>query len=149
MPGTGPAPNPQSRKQSGSQAHTWTDLPSEGYQGPVPVWPLSVNDDSGDRELEVWRTIWRTPQAAAWIRLGWVHDVAIYVRFMVVAESGNIKAATESRQWSDRLGLNPTAMLKNRWRIKADDLDDKRTEKSTPARKARRLKVVDDAVAGS
>jgi hypothetical protein len=108
-----------------------------------------VNDDTGDRELEVWRTIWRTPQAAAWSRLGWLHDVAIYVRFMVVAETGNIKAATESRQWSDRLGLNPTAMLKNRWRVKPDEVSEKRTEKVAPAREPRRLKVVDDAVAGS
>lgn len=145
---SGPPPNPQSRKQSGSQAHTWTDLPAGGFTGPVPAWPLCVNDEAGGRELDVWRTIWRTPQAAAWSRLGWFHDVAMYVRFMVVAESGNIKAATEARQWSDRLGLNPTAMLKNRWRVRVDEVGEKRTGKSEPASRRRRLKVADGAVAG-
>lgn len=147
MPGTGPPPNPQSRKQSGSQAHTWTDLPVGGYTGPIPTWPLSADDEVGDRELEVWRAIWRTPQAAAWSLLGWSHDIAIYCRLMVVAESGDVKSATEARQWSDRLGLNPTAMLKNRWRVRPDEVGERRTEK-TAARKPRRLKVAGDAVAG-
>lgn len=146
MPGTGPPPNPQSRKQTGGQAHTWTDLPAGGYQGEIPAWPLSADDEVGDRELEVWRTIWRTPQAEAWSRLGWVHDIAIYVRLLVRAETGDIKATTESRQWSDRLGLNPTAMLKNRWRVRPDEVAEQRTTK-TVAKAKRRLTVADGAVA--
>jgi hypothetical protein len=156
MAGSGPAPNPTSRRQAGtSQANTWTDLPAAGYIGPIPEWPFS---GSKARELEVWSQIWRTPQAAAWITLGWTFDIALYVRWQVAASESEaatlteaLKAGNEARQWSDRLGLNPTAMLKNRWRVRSDEVTEKRAEKTTAAKtKARRrLKVADDAVAGS
>jgi hypothetical protein len=66
--------------------------------------------------------VWRTPQAAAWARLGWTSDVALYCRWLAMAELGDMKAAGEARQWSDRLGLNPAAMLRNRWKVAADQL---------------------------
>lgn len=146
MAGSGPPPNPLSRKQSGQQAHTWTDLPANGHDGPTPEWPLP---DETDREATLWDALWRTPQAAVWSRLSWAVDVAIYVRVLTMAEAGDLKAITEARLRSVELGLTPTGMLKNRWRIKADDVAEKRDEKA-PKRKPRRLKVVDgDAVAGS
>ena len=153
---SGPPPDPNSRRQqTKAQASGWLDLPAAGFDGAVPEWPLSKHvrpdpdDDTwaecvAEQERAHWEAAWRTPQAHAWKILGWTHDVALYVRFMAMAELGDMKAATEVRQWSDRLGLNPAAMLRNRWRIKADDLADKRTEKSAPA-KRRRL-VVADAV---
>lgn len=154
MAGSGPPPNPTSRRQAGNQANTWTDLPAAGYTGPVPEWPFV---GSKDRELEVWERIWRTPQAAAWITLGWTFDIALYVRWQVAASESEdsslteaLKAGNEARQWSDRLGLNPTAMLKNRWRVRADEVAEKRTEKTAAKTSVRRrLKVADDAVAGS
>lgn len=154
MAGSGPAPNPMSRRQTGNQANTWTDLPAGGYQGDVPEWPFSGGTV---RELEVWAQIWRTPQAAAWITMGWTFDIALYVRWQVAAsESGEsslteaLKAGNEARQWSDRLGLNPTAMLKNRWRVSVDEVAEKRTEKTAAKTTARRrLKVADSEVAGS
>ena len=150
MAGSGPAPNPNSRRQSGNQAHTWTDLPAGGYQGKIPAWPLApLMIDKLDlsavheRELEVWSSVWRTPQAAAWQRNGWMHDVGLYVRYLVLGEGGNLDAAKEARMWSDRLGLSPAAMLKNRWRVSADQVTEKRESKKRPQR--RRL-VVADAV---
>ena len=145
---------PTSRRQAGNQAHTWTDLPSEGYTGEIPTWPLA---SQSDREVEVWSQIWRTPQAAAWIKLGWTFDIALYVRWMVSAAddveadlTAALKAGNEARQWSDRLGLNPTAMLKNRWRIKADDLAERRTTKPKAKSARERLKVAaTDGVASS
>lgn len=157
MAGSGPAPNPNSRRQTGNQAHTWLDLPAGGFDGDVPWWPLpamSIGDmdltSLAERETEVWSSIWRTPQAAAWSRNGWSHDVALYVRYFVLGETGNLDAAKEARMWSDRLGLNPAAMLRNRWRVSVDETQARRDQKA-PAKKARqRLKVVDtDAVAGS
>lgn len=152
MAGSGPPPNPTSRRQTGNQANTWTDLPAAGYTGPVPEWPFA---GSKDRELEVWERIWRTPQAAAWITLGWTFDIALYVRWQVAASESEdstlteaLKAGNEARQWSDRLGLNPTAMLKNRWRVRADEVAEKRTEKTSAKTSARRrLKVADGEVA--
>ena len=157
MAGSGPAPNPNSRRQAGGQAHTWTDLPASGRVGETPKWPL-VAPQMGDltevvsiREAEVWESIWRTPQAVAWERLGWNHEVALYVRTLVVAELGDLKATTEARQWSDRLGLNPTSMLKNRWRVRSDEVAEKREQagQSTGTKNRRRLKVADSAVAGA
>lgn len=142
MAGSGPAPNPASRRQTGAQSSSWLDLPAEGYDGPIPVWPLVLFDE---RELQVWSEIWRSPQAAAWALNGWTHDVALYVRYLVAGES-NLEAAKEARMWSDRLGLNPTAMLKNRWRVRADEV----AEQRGPATSKPRLKVVAaDAVARS
>jgi hypothetical protein len=62
--------------------------------------------------------------------LGWTHDVALYVRQLVAAEGGDLKAAGESRQWSDRLGLNPAAMLRNRWKIATDETRARREQRA-------------------
>lgn len=153
MAGSGPAPNPNSRRQTGNQAHTWLDLPAAGYAGEIPEWPLGFSLlvqtlGTADRELELWETIWRTPQAEAWNRNGWDRDVALYVRFFTIGETGRLDEAKEARMWSDRLGLNPAAMLKNRWRVTTDEVADRReTKRATTPR--RRLKVADGAVARS
>ena len=148
MAGTGPAPNPNSRRQAGNQAHTWLDLPAEGYQGPVPDWPL---DEPTVAEQVMWSRYWRKPQAAAWARIQLVDEVALYVRVFLMGArgEGDVKAMTEARQIGERLGLNPTAMLKNRWRVVTDEVGDKReTRKPAAANPRRRLKVADGAVAG-
>ena len=138
---SGPPPDPNSRRQqTKSQASGWVDLPSEGRTGDVPDWPLA---QGSEHELAVWASLWTLPQAVAWEsqRIP-PRVVAMYVRFTVLAED-DIKAATEARQAEDRLGLNPAAMLRNRWRIKADDLAERREVKKP--RTSRRL-VVADAV---
>ena len=142
MAGSGPTPNPNSRRQTGNQAHTWLDLPTV-YEGGVPEWPLGGLSDA---EEAMWVRYWRKPQAAAWARMHLVDEVAMYVRLFLVGSgsSPDVKAATEARQIGDRLGLNPTAMLKNRWRVVADQVGEHRETK--PKQQRRRL-VVADAVA--
>lgn len=149
MAGSGPPPNPNSRRQVGAQANTWTELPARGFAGPTPEWPLGSSllvDTLGTaaREQELWAAIWRSPQAEAWHRNGWTHDVALYVRFFTIGETGRLDEAKEARMWSDRLGLNPAAMLKNRWRVSADEVAEKR---SSAKKTRRRLVVADDALA--
>jgi hypothetical protein len=68
-------------------------------------------------ERELWRDLWRTPQADIWEKLAWDREVAQYARWKVRGELGDLDAAKEARQWSDRLGLNPLAMLRLRWEI--------------------------------
>jgi hypothetical protein len=85
-------------------------------------------------EASLWRDLWRLPQAVEWERLGWMRDVAQYVRHKVMAELGDLGSAKEARQWSDRLGLTPLAMLRLRWRVAADEVAGKREERSMGAR---------------
>lgn len=88
------------------------------------------------RELEdsLWLDLWKLPQACEWERLGWLRDVAQYVRHKVMAELGELDAAKEARQWSDRLGLSPMAMLRLRWQIAPDEVAEKRVQRSSGAR---------------
>lgn len=144
---SGPPPDPQAlRRDRQSDKDGWTTLPAEGFDGAMPTWPLSARIASDDEDLAElvavqeqshWGRIWRTPQAAAWVRLGWTHDVALYVRWLAMAELGDMKAAGEARQWSDRLGLNPAAMLRNRWKISSDEIAGKRQDRA-PARSSSR-----------
>lgn len=148
MAGSGPAPNPASRRQMGNQANSWTDLPAAGYDGPIPEWPLP---DQTAREAEMWDPLWRTPQAAAWISLCWSIEAALYVRVLTFAETCDMKAITESRLRSGELGLTQGGMLKNKWRVRADEVAEKRETKAAPKTTARRrLKVADNgSVAGA
>lgn len=68
-------------------------------------------------EKTLWVELWRTPQAVAWEKLKWTREVALYVRLQVAAELGDLNSGKEARMWSDRLGLNPNALLRNRWKI--------------------------------
>ena len=139
MPGTGPVPNPNSRRNTGRQAHTWTDLPAGGYTGPVPGWPFKKKSAS---QAGMWTRYWKKPQAAAWAQMGMVDEVAMYVVTFLKGVEGDPKYATEARQWGDKLGLTPASMLKNRWRIRETEIagaPDPSAEK--PKRAVRTLKV--------
>lgn len=107
------------------------------------------------RKLEsiLWRDLWKLPQAVQWETLGWTRDVAQYVRHKVMGELGDLDSAKEARQWSDRLGLTPLAMLRLRWEVAADETAARRQANAaaaaTPAPTRQRLRVVDPgAVAG-
>lgn len=107
------------------------------------------------RKLEalLWKDLWRLPQAVQWERLGWTRDVAQYVRHKVMAELGDLDGAREARQWSDRLGLSPVAMLRLRWEVVSDETAERRQARqvapAAPATPRQRLRVVDPgAVAG-
>lgn len=143
---SGPPPDPNALRRDRKQDKDgWTTLPQR-TELTAPVWPLASlhlgEDDDGildleersSRELDVWRDLWATPQATAWHRMGWSLEVALYVRLIVGAEStGEIKALAEARMWSDRLGLNPAAMLRNRWRVAADEVAERRQERPVVA----------------
>jgi hypothetical protein len=117
---------------------------------------IAVKDEASALELQLWRELWRTPQAHAWERLRWNREVAQYVRWKARAECGDLDSAKEARQLADRLGLNPLAMLRLRWEIAPDEVAEQRatrTDDPAATRQASartRLQVVDPgAVAGS
>ncbi|WP_372733600.1 hypothetical protein [Nocardioides sp.] len=74
-----------------------------------------------EAETNLWAQVWNTPQAVEWERLRWVHDVALYVRWMAAAQCGDLDAGKESRQYADRLGLTPRGMKSLMWSVAAPD----------------------------
>lgn len=96
-------------------------------------------------ERELWRDLWRTPQADIWEKLAWDREVAQYARWKVRGELGDLDAAKEARQWSDRLGLNPLAMLRLRWEIeRTEDAEARGERRRTPARQPAPASAGDD-----
>lgn len=129
-PNSGPSPDPQAlRRDRPSDKDGWITLPAVGYTGEVPPWPISsppiavkggqkVVDYVVEREKKLWADLWRTPQAEMWIRNpATVHEVATYCRMSAIGETGHAMISAEARQMSDRLGVNPAAMLRLRWRV--------------------------------
>ncbi len=143
---SGPPPDPNALRRDRKQDKDgWTTLPAR-TDAPAPDWPLAdlemyLDDDEGsnaaerhERELAVWAGLWATPQATAWRRMGWSTEVALYVRLVVCAErTAHTKTLAEARMWSDRLGLNPAAMLRNRWRVADDEVAAARSARPAPA----------------
>ncbi|WP_281901881.1 hypothetical protein [Micromonospora humidisoli] len=88
-------------------------------------------------EASLWKDLWALPQAVEWERQRWTRDVAQYVRHKVLAELGDMDAAREARQWSDRLGLSPMAMLRLRWRVAADEVAEQRQARQAGSARGR------------
>lgn len=79
-----------------------------------------------DAEVALWVELWSIPQAVIWEEARAHREVAQYVRWKVRGEQGNLEAAKEARLLSDRLGLNPLALMRMRAEIqRADEAEDK------------------------
>lgn len=106
-------------------------------------------DHQDEAEAELWAELWDTPQAVEWERQRWTREVAMYVRWSVLAGSGDLDAAKEARQLGDRLGLTPQALLRLRWQIAVDEVGEQRDQNAAaPAAAAPsrpNLRAVDDA----
>jgi hypothetical protein len=104
-------------------------------------------EQATDAEVQLWRELWKLPQAVIWKETGANREVAQYVRWKIRAEQGDIKAATEARLLSDRLGLNPLALLRLRAEVEhVDDVETKGRQRRTapPAAKAKNEGKGDD-----
>lgn len=136
MAGMGPPPKHPSQKRRPSTSKL-TQLPAEGRQGRAPKWPFA---ESTPTERKLWGELWRTPQAVMWERTHAHREVAAYVRWSLAAEAGDLRAAPEARQLSDRLGLTPLALRRLEWEI----VEATEAKQSTvPASNVRRLRAVD------
>lgn len=83
-------------------------------------------EQATDAETALWADLWKTPQAVIWEESHAGREVAQYVRWKIRAEQGDLKAATEARMLSDRLGLNPKALMSLRAEIeRADEAEDR------------------------
>lgn len=126
---SGRQPDPNSLRGAGRAP--LTPLPSEGYRGAFPDFPLPM---PSKRELALWEWAWRTPQAAAWIREPWRHNtVANWVRWSVRAEGKKCSATviTAAIRVADQIGMTPAGLKENGWAIAADELGDRRQADET------------------
>jgi hypothetical protein len=157
---SGPLPDPNSAR-SERRGYKLEALPSEGYSGEVPAFPLEpivlfteywdgsgadrqkvkTRDDSGTgsfraREAEVWAEAWSTPQACAWSMESWRWPiVAEYCRLKVVVEldpSASAALVGQLHRYRDQIGLTPAGMRENGWAIAKDEVGAKRDERSIP-----------------
>lgn len=142
---SGPAPDPNSGR-SERRGFKLTALPSEGFRGVVPDFPLP---DMTDREADVWDALWSTPQACAWSMQSWRWlNVADLVRLQVRGEAHDapVNIATVVRQLRADLGLTPAGLKENGWVIAVDEVAARADEKrdDAPAKEApvRRLRAV-------
>lgn len=94
-------------------------------------------EQANDAETALWRELWRTPQAVVWEEAHAAREVAQYVRWKIRGEQGDLEAAKEARMLSDRLGLNPLALLRLRAEIeRADEAEDRgKRRRQVPAKK--------------
>lgn len=107
-------------------------------QTEIAVGILSLQiEETAEAEKAIWADLWeRAPQAAIWAENpATIREVALYVRWMARAEQGDKVAASEARQLSNALGINPAALLKLRAEIEhVDGLEDRgrrRRERAT------------------
>jgi len=144
----GPAPKPADERARRNKTPIAMRLPSSGRPGRAPAWPVGYSPTA--KAKAIWSDLWKTPQAAAWERLGWTRVVARYVEMLVAAErdldeiedpkvyaamlAAQTRLAPELRQLEDRLGLNPLAMRRLEWVIDPDEVAQKRTRKTAAAK---------------
>ena len=113
-------------------------LPREGRKGRTPAWPLDL---SVPAELDLWRKLWRRPQAVMWDKLHLHLQVAAYVRAFIESTrmpmtddegkfipgaSAGLKTAV--LRMEAELGLSTVGMNQLRWIIVDDELAERRAE---------------------
>jgi hypothetical protein len=155
---SGPQADPTSGR-SERRGYKLTALPSEGYQGEPPAFPLEPimlfteywegegksrtkvkEPDDGstesfrDRESQVWAEAWRTPQACAWSMQSWRWPVvAEYCRLKTVVEldpSASAALVAQLHRYRDQIGLTPAGLKENGWAIAVDEVGQRAAERS-------------------
>lgn len=143
---SGPPADPNSGR-SDRRGFKLTALPAEGYDGPVPDFPLP---GASERELDVWEAAWRTPQAAAWAQPSeaWrQRTVALWVRTSVRCEAPDAGAALlgQLHRFADQIGMTTAGLAEMGWKVAVDETAGKRADKAdapaTPARQSSRSKL--------
>jgi hypothetical protein len=158
---SGPRPDPESGR-SDRRGFTLTALPSEGYKGEPPSFPLEpivlfveywegsgrdrvrakeedkpASESFRERESQVWAEAWTTPQACAWSMQPWRWPiVAEYCRLKTVVEldpSASAALVAQLHRYRDQLGLTPAGLKENGWAVATDELADKRASSRRPA----------------
>lgn len=139
---SGPKPD-ESSGRSDQRGYRLTSLPAEGYSGPVPMWPLP---SSSERELEVWESAWRSPQACAWSMPSeqWrTRTVAMWVRLSVRCEDSEAPASllAQLHRFADQVGMTTSGLAEMGWKVAVDEVAARRESQPQAEPRARRLRA--------
>lgn len=131
---SGPTADPNSIR-SARRGYSLTALPAEGYDGPAPTFPLP---SPSDRELEVWDSLWRTPQACAWSMPSesWrTPVVAMYARTLVRCEDPEAPASllAQLHRFADQIGMTTAGLAEMGWAVARNEVAEKAAERPAPA----------------
>lgn len=132
---SGPAPDPNALRRDRKDDGSWVTLPSEGFAGDVPEFPLA---DALGAEVELWAKLWQKPQAFMWAKLGVELEVAAYVRAFLKAV--DIEASPNLMvpvlRMAAEVGLSLPGMHSLRWKFAEDEVAARR-EAAQPASSAK------------
>jgi len=140
---SGPAPDPNALRRDRKDDAAWTTLPAEGRKGKAPAFPLL---DPDARELQLWTSYWKLPQALLWEHNKQELEVALHIRTFFEAERPDAASSLRTlvRQQMDALLLTIPSMHAARVKVAADEVAVKRSEVAPTKLSARdRLKAVD------
>lgn len=108
----------------------------DGLREQLVVLDYQLAEQDG-AERALWKWSWTTPQSAAWATdPGCLHAVAMWVRHQVLAEHGSVDDEKLANGLADRLGLNPAAMQRLRWKVAGDQVATARAARRDPAAQA-------------
>lgn len=154
---SGPPQDPKSGR-SDRRGLVFKQLPSEGYAGVPPEFPLpkmlrtyvevvdkvrTVKPDNSAtmslrrREMKIWREVWALPQGSAWSapRYRWLWpSIAEYCRLKALVEKApdaNATLVAQLHRYRDQIGLTNAGMRELGWDIADDEIADKRAEAAT------------------
>ena len=153
---SGPAPDPSALRRDRKDDAGWVVLPTEGYKGVVPDFPLSkipvydiywedkkrvkvfdpdATEALHEQEIALWAALWAKPQAVMWKKLALEYEVAAYVRAYIESTSAesNSGLKTAALRMAAEIGLSLPGMHSFRWKFAEDELGAKRAA-SAPAR---------------
>lgn len=147
-----------------------TALPSQGYSGPIPEFPLprrtvlrweyedkrrfqvfdaDATQMVAERELQLWEWLWTTPQACAWSMPSesWrLHTIGMYVRTFVICEGSEATAADKGslHRFADQIGMTTAGLAEMGWKVASDEVAVKREQpkEQRPKSSRDRMKVV-------
>lgn len=124
---SGPPADPNALRRDRKDDREWVSLPSEGFEGEVPAFPLA---GASVVETDLWGRLWRKPQGFMWSRLGLEFQVAAYVRTFLESVEPKASAGlkTAALRMEAELGLSTVGMGQLRWRIAADELAERRDD---------------------
>lgn len=140
---SGPAPDPAALRRDRKDDAAWVTLPSGGFDGSVPDFPLSGALKS---EVDLWSRLWVKPQGAMWSRLGLEFEVAAYVRAFLESVEPEASAGLKTAvlRMAGEIGLSLPGMHSLRWKFSTDELAERREVPQRQSSMKSRLRAVSE-----